>query len=170
VTSTSGDRESPHRLRHFLRARQEDIIDDWKARMRALSPARDLSDTAIIDHLPQILVRMGDIVESVHTGRPVTIADLAADHAVDRLARGFDLDQIVTEFSLLRRSILDLWKSTMGAAIDISELGNLDLAFDESIRQSVMRYASGRERLLKALDRISEAAWGRAMRPFWRVS
>ena len=36
----------------------------------------------------------------------------------------------------------------------------LDTAFDESIRQSAVRYAQAREKLLKALDRVSEAALG----------
>ena len=148
------------RLCDFLRGSQDEIIADWMERMRVLSPARDLSDAAIIDHLPRILTRIADIVESVHTGTAVSLGNLAKDHAVDRRGRGFDLDQIVTEYSLLRRSILDLWESRVGLTINLAELRNLDLAFDESIRQSAVRYAQAREKLLKAVDRISEAALG----------
>ncbi len=128
--------------------------------MRTLSPARDLSEAAIVDHLPRILARIAGIVESVRTGETVSLGNLAQEHAVDRLGRGFDLDQVVTEYSLLRRSILDLWESRIGPTINLNELGNLDLAFDESIRQSVVRYAQAREKLLKAVDRIAEAAVG----------
>lgn len=150
------------RLYDFLRGHQEEIIRNWTSRMRSLAPARDLSTAAIVDHLPQILARLADVVESVHTGKSVSLENLPYDHAVDRLSRGFDLDQIVLEYSLLRRCVLDLWKSDVEPTIDLSELGRLDTAFDDVILQSTVRYARARERLLKALDRVSEAALGSA--------
>jgi signal transduction histidine kinase len=151
---------SQSRLCDFLRSRQADIIAKWTERMRSTPPASSLSDAAIVDHLPRILNRIAEIVAPVHTGRPVTLESLPSDHAVDRLGRGFDLDQIVTEYSLLRRSILDLWEAHVGPTIDLAELRSFDTAFDESIRQSAVRYAQAREKLLKALDRVSEAALG----------
>src|SRR5207247_3418687 len=97
--------EPPHLpLWKFLRARQDQIVVDWAQRMRSLSPAHDLSDAAIVDHLPQIVGRIADLIESMHTGKTVSLGDLPKDHAVDRLGRGFDLDQIVTEYGFLRRS------------------------------------------------------------------
>jgi signal transduction histidine kinase len=144
----------------FLRRREGPIVAEWTRRMRSLSPARDLSDAAIIDHLPRILLRIADLVESVHTGVPSSLEKFPKEHAVDRLARGFDLDQIVTEYGLLRRCILDLWEVEMGPVIDLSELRMLDAAFDESLRQSAVKYAQAREKLLRALDRVSEAALG----------
>ena len=152
--------EPPHlALWKFLRARQDQIVVDWAQRMRSLSPAHDLSDAAIVDHLPQIVGRIADLIESMHTGETVSLGDLPKDHAVDRLGRGFDLDQIVTEYGFLRRSVLDLWESEVGPAIDLRELRKLDLALDESVRQAAVRYAEAREKLMKALDRIAEAAF-----------
>ena len=152
--------EPPHLpLWKFLRARQDQIVVDWAQRMRSLSPAHDLSDAAIVDHLPQIVGRIADLIESMHTGETVSLGDLPKDHAVDRLGRGFDLDQIVTEYGFLRRSVLDLWESEVGPAIDLRELRKLDLALDESVRQAAVRYAEAREKLMKALDRIAEAAF-----------
>jgi hypothetical protein len=148
------------RLCEFLRGHQEEIIGRWAERMRGVSSARDLSVSAIVDHLPQILARIADVVGSVHTGQTVSLGSLPKEHAVDRLARGFDLDQIVIEYALLRRTILELWKARVDATIDLGELEQLDLGFDESVRQAAIRYAESRERLLKAVDRISEAALG----------
>ena len=61
---------------------------------------------------------------------------------------------------MLRRCILDLWESRVGPSIDLAELRNLDIAFDESISESTLRFAEARGKLLKALDRVSEAALG----------
>ena len=146
------------RLCDFLRGRQDEIIKTWTERVRSLSPAYELSDSAIVDHLPALLGLIADYVESVHTGRSVSFEELAKAHAVDRLGRGFDFDLIVKEYAFLRRTVLDLWESTVGPSIDLAELRQLDAAFDEAVAQSALRYARARERLLKALDRVSEAA------------
>jgi putative methionine-R-sulfoxide reductase with GAF domain len=147
-------------LGDFLRTRRSDLVAQWTGHVRSLSPMRELSDAAIVDHLPQILERVADIVDAPNTGRRVSLEDLPNVHAVDRLGRGFDLEQIVTEFSVLRRVILTMWAHDVDTAIDVEELRHLDDAFDESICRSAARYASGREKLLKALDRVSEAALG----------
>jgi signal transduction histidine kinase/putative methionine-R-sulfoxide reductase with GAF domain len=152
--------QQARRLCDFLRGHQAHIIEDWSQRVRSLSPARELSQSVIIDHLPQILRRIADRVESTHPGQSVSLGDLSKVHAVDRLGRGFDLDQIVAEYGLLRRCILDLWESRVGPSIDLAELRNLDGAFDESISESTLRIAEARGKLLKALDRVSEAALG----------
>src|SRR5436190_23896818 len=92
ISRTAG-LEPPHlALWKFLRARQNQIVVDWAQRMRSLSPAHDLSDAAIVDHLPQIVGRIADLIESMHTGKTVSPGDLPKDRAVDRLGRGFDLD------------------------------------------------------------------------------
>src|SRR5262249_32910115 len=62
-----------------------------------MSPAQELSETAIVDHLPKIPGLIADYVEAIHTGRSVSLEQLAKAHAVDRLGRGFDFDLIVRE-------------------------------------------------------------------------
>src|SRR5438067_8340098 len=163
MTGAPAGLEPPRsRLCEFLRDREAEIIADWTQRMRAMSQARDLSDSAIVDHLPKILELIADFVESVHNGKPVSFGTLPKAHAVDRLARGFDLDNIVTEYGLLRRTVLDLWEARIGPTIDLGELRNFDTALDELLRQATVRYAEARDKLLKAVDRISESALGTA--------
>ena len=152
------DRVNSGPLCDFLRSRQDEIISTWIERVRSLSPARELPDSAIINHLPKLLGLIADYVEFAQTGRSVSFEKLAKAHAVDRLGRGFDFDLIVNEYAFLRRAILNLWKSEIGPSIDLAELRDLDAAFDEAVAQSALRYAHAREKLLKALDRVSEAA------------
>jgi signal transduction histidine kinase len=149
---------TPGRLCDFLRQRQSEIVGAWTQCVRTMSPARELSESAIVDHLPKILGLIADYVEAVHTGRSVSLEQLAKAHAVDRLGRGFDFDLIVNEYAFLRRAILDRWESEVGPSIDLADLRDLEAAFDEAVAQSALRYAHARERLLKALDRVSEAA------------
>src|SRR5436190_11512451 len=102
--------ESLRRLCDFIRSSLDAVIAEWTKRIRILSPAKELSSSALVDHLPEILVRLADMVESVHTGTTVPLADAPKKHAVDRLARGFDLEEVIKEFSVLRQCILALWE------------------------------------------------------------
>lgn len=154
------ERPTRTRLCDFVRSRQDRIIILWTERVRTLSPVRETAAPAIVDHLPDILARMADFIESVHTGKPVSLADGPRAHAVDRLARGFDLSDVVREYSLLRHCILDLWKADIGRTIDVDESQQFDLAIDEALEHSIARFASGRERVLRALNQISDAALG----------
>lgn len=150
------------RLCDFIRSNRDALIADWTERIRMLSPAKELSPPALVDHLPEILARFAEMVEAVHTGKAVPLAEAPKKHAVDRLARGFDLEEVIKEFSALRQCILALWERTVGATITVAELGRLDAALDQSIMESTLSFAHARERMLKAVDRISEAALGTA--------
>lgn len=162
MTTSTPERRARPRLGEFIRKHQPQIVASWTEHIRCLSPARELSDGAIVDHLPQILERVAYLIERAEEGAAARLGELPRIHAVDRLGRGFDFDQIVTEFSVLRRAILNRWEREIGDVINVQELRNLDHALDEAISQSALRYAEAREKLLKALDRVSEAALGSA--------
>jgi PAS domain S-box-containing protein len=152
------EREPPRtRLGDFLRGQQEELIATWTERVRQFSPAREISNLAIVDHLPEILARL---TLAVSSNERVSLSDVPRAHAVDRLARGFDLREVVREYTILRQSILDLYESRVSATIDLHDVRRLHLAIDEAVEESATRFSSARERVLKALDRISEAALG----------
>lgn len=158
----TGTRLGSVRLCDFLRVHQSTIIAEWSERARALPAAKDLSKVALMDHLPDILARITKIVAAVHSGATATLADTPKVHAVDRLAQGFDLDAVLEEYALLRRTIFELWERNVGPTIDLAESTQLDHAIDQAIGETAVRFAKGRERVLRALDRISEAALGTA--------
>jgi len=159
---THEEQKSDGRLCEFIRTNRDALIADWTERVRQMSPAAELSRTALVDHLPDILARLAEMVESVHTGKTVTLADVPKKHAVDRLARGFDLEEVIKEFSLLRQCTLALWERTVGSSITVMELRRLDAALDQSIADSTVSFARARERMLRAVDNISDAALGTA--------
>lgn len=144
----------------FLRENQDAIVARWVEQARGLQPARTLPDLAILDHLPVILMRIADLVDAVHTGERASLGDTPEVHAHDRLVRGFDLEHVVAEYALLRRVIFDTWEQKVGPTIDLAESRRLNTAIDQAIAETAIRFARGRERILKALDRISEASLG----------
>lgn len=162
MQTTSTDTQSTPRLSEFLRARHQEIVEAWLQDVRSVSPAHDLPAPALIDHLPAILARVATVMERGPEGSPADLETMPESHAIDRLGRGFDLKDVVGEYSLLRRCILELWAGEFGDLIHLDDLRRLDAAIEHSIAQSIVEYATARERLLRAVDRIADAAMGSA--------
>ncbi|HEX5420448.1 MAG TPA: GAF domain-containing protein, partial [Gammaproteobacteria bacterium] len=145
----------------FLRSHRDEIVSLWMKRVQEIFPARSLSAPLLVDHVPIILDFLADSV-SVPAGTPLPGDYGKKSHAVERLARGYDLEDVIREYTLLRQSILDLWEREAGAQVELTELRRLQDAIEQSISESAARYAQQRERVLKALDRLSEVAFDAA--------
>lgn len=146
-------------LADFIRARGDAILADWESAVRAATPpAQALGRTTLFDHVPQILGRIAEIAESLGRGSvpplPTTLADV---HALERLAEGFELEQVVAEFTTLRDCIMTRWWAEAGPP-PIAEVQILQRAVDRAIHASVSRFIRARDRTLKSLDLISAAA------------
>ena len=151
-----GDRS--RRMREVLAAHQENILRDWTARIRQQRIGEGLSDPAIRDHLPMILSQITKLLDPGFRAEWARMSALGEAHAVDRLALGFNLDEVIVEYRTLRLVIMETWSKVVGDEITLPELAALDEALDESIQQAVVRYANTRERILRAVNRVSEAA------------
>ena len=157
----------PLRLGAFIRQRRERILGDWEAEVRQLPYARGLSRPRLLDHLPDLLERIANVVDSVHTGGASSLDEMPEVHALERLDSGYDLDDVAEEYALLRGCILQRYGDYMGSvgagsmALAMREMVSFNRTFDEAVAAAVSRYARARERTLVALDRISEAAFGK---------
>jgi PAS domain S-box-containing protein len=141
----------------FLRAKRGAIVAEWERRVRALPPAADLGKQLLIDHLPIILDEIANAADAALAGEAPSPLQTHPDrHAIARLHQGYELGHVVTEYSLLRETIHDLYalEGTHPAALRV-----FNHVLDGAIRQAVHRYAQASHRMLKALDRISMLAF-----------
>ncbi|WP_437478953.1 ATP-binding protein [Sorangium sp. So ce1014] len=154
-------RPSPERLSGFIQRHRDAVLEAWKQRVRATSPARRLSDPMLIDHVPHVLAYIAEVTGSASTGAAVDrkLQDMPGYHALSRLAHGYDLADVVMEYAALRAVILEMWERD-GGGDGGRELIQLNAAIDEAIADAVSRYQEARVRLLQALDVISAAALG----------
>src|SRR4030081_1116650 len=98
--------ESPRRLADFLRERRRAILDRWEAAVRQLRPAQGLRRPALLDHIPQFLEELERFVGDLRQHRPAAPPeDIARVHAVERLEMGYELADVVEEYSILRSCI-----------------------------------------------------------------
>jgi signal transduction histidine kinase len=142
-------------LADFIRANEAEIIADWQKFAATLVPAAaDMSPHALRNHIKQMLIFIANDIESPQTAdekltkshgkKDSTGGHSAAEiHAALRLAGGFNLPQIVSEFRALRASVMTLWEKqiTTASSRDIRDINRFHEAVDQSITESVNNHA-----------------------------
>ena len=156
----------PSRLGPFIRDQRSSILEDWEVAVRRLPYTQGLSRPRLLDHLPDLLERIADVVDTVHTGGHSSLDLMPEVHALERLDSGYDLDEVAEEYALLRACILQRYgeyveeRGDSSMAVAMREVVSFNRTFDDAVSAAVSRYTRARERTLVALDRISEAALG----------
>jgi signal transduction histidine kinase len=143
------------RLADFIRQNERTIVDEWTEFARTRSPASEgMSKLALQDHVHDILQFISADLESGQTpieqfdkSRGLTDSDgpfrqsAAEIHAALRLADGFDIDQMVSEYRALRASVVKQWASCAAlVSTDIEDLTRFNEAIDQAVAESVAHY------------------------------
>jgi PAS domain S-box-containing protein len=142
-------------LAEFLQRERERILVDWEAAVRTLPKASQLDRPSLRDSIPDLIDRMA--ASALGLGAPASGGSAPRVHAVARLAEGFDLEEVVAEYTVLRAIIVRrLLASAQPMVARMHEL--LHRCIDEAIAEAVAQYHASRSRTLQALDRIATAA------------
>ncbi len=141
-------------LAELVHARAGEIIRLWTERSRGLARGRGGSGLALIDHLPEVLEW---IARALDGGGEQALGEEARRDALERLARGFQLGEIIEEYDLLHRCILHACGAEM-VLLPVVDVERLAAAVHRALEDSAVQLAAARERSLRALDRIGEAA------------
>jgi signal transduction histidine kinase len=143
-------------LASFISDHMEDILAEWEAFARTLSPAADTMDAlALRDHARLMLEAIAKDIQTAQTPEqqerkskglaPVFrgAATAAASHGALRHSVGFDLRQLVAEFRALRATVLRLWirHERYGDAQGADEIARFNEAIDQALAESVDSYS-----------------------------
>jgi signal transduction histidine kinase len=142
------------RLASFIHENTEKIVGEWEAFAQTLKPAaNDMTPHALRDHIHPILAFIVKDIESTQTsseqiqksqGEKVksNTPTAAETHAAVRLAGGFDIDHMVSEYRALRASVIKLWNRTNTAmdSTDINDLIRFNESIDQELAESVSMY------------------------------
>ncbi|WP_002633821.1 ATP-binding protein [Myxococcus hansupus] len=155
---TAGKEAAPRtrtlEVAEFLRARRPQLLEDWQRVMRTLHPERETQTTWLLDHMPQLLGVLADLIDH---GPEAPLTDVPDEHAMSRLDGGFDLGQVSVEYALLRKCILRRLE-TEKALPAPGELERMEDALDRIVTRTMTSFSQGRQRILQALDRMTRAA------------
>ena len=143
------------RLAPFIRAHAEQIIAEWEEFAATLVPAaEDMNSRALRNHIKEMLAFVVADIEAPQTSteqikksrgeKPKAAEYSAAEtHTALRLAGGFDLNQMVSEFRALRASVIKLWgkQQTHPVPVDIADLTRFNEALDQILTEMVKHYS-----------------------------
>lgn len=151
-------RPSPQ-LAEFIRRNQALILREWEQTIRHLYPARALSRPALLDRIPDLLDRiLKPLDEAIEEHPAQALEAVPHEHALERMDEGFDLKEVVLEYSVLRGTVARLWEQKDPSRVKWQEIAALDAAIDQAIASAVERYTQAKQRTLTALDRMSALA------------
>lgn len=117
----------------ILNEHRSEILAQWQSQVRKLRAARGLNHYELLDHLPALLDRIGEMADEIAAGLPHDARPQEAHkHAAERLQVGFDLAQLIAEYGILRRSVAHFCRDEPGA-----------FALDEAIDSALITSAEG---------------------------
>lgn len=97
-------------LASIILAQPDLILAQWRERARKLPSARNLDTPTLNDHMPAFIADLGAALKR-HSGEEevdAAVEDTPATHGVQRVEAGFDIEEVVAEYHLLRSVIHDL--------------------------------------------------------------
>jgi PAS domain S-box-containing protein len=148
-------------LAELIRTQRDEIVRRWEHGVWGLPHARILDEPRLRDHIPALLERIADVTEDVGSGRSSKAErDIAERHARTRLDEGFDINEIITEFCVLRDVVFQLLDDPATGGVTFAEMRALNSAIDEAIGDSVERYTNIlRDQTRVLADNIPQLAW-----------
>src|SRR5690242_20328231 len=121
-------------LAQFIIENVEDILSCWEEFAASIPHASSMDSLALRDHAEKMLRAIAAEMSEPQTqaeretrSRGLAARVLGADdtpaelHGSDRLAEGFDLNEMVSEYRALRASVIRLWTKQMPAVADSLE-------------------------------------------------
>jgi signal transduction histidine kinase len=146
---TDTDKQRRGTLAGAIVAQMDEIERRWLARVQEEIAARrnDLAPTDLRDAIRDYLGRLAEALrgeQSIEHGGTAAWADVAREHALTRVRLGFNIDQLVREFVLLRRVLFEVAREQKLISNDFQSERLADL-IDAAIATSVRSYIDSRD-------------------------
>lgn len=136
-----------NKLADLIKRDRDALLSQWREQVRHLPSAKHLDTPTLNDHIPALL---DELVTALHAQAEQTIPDAlfegsSPDHGLQRVQDGFDIEEVVAEYNILRGCLHDLADrhelSLQGKPFHI-----LNRVFDGAIGLAVQSYASQKAR------------------------
>lgn len=132
----------------LMRTNKDALMAGWRAAVRPrMAAASGMSRPALDDHIPLLLDEIiGALERAVDVaGHPQVSRSTSSDHGLQRLTDGFSVEEVVTEYNILRDCIHDL-AERHGRALTGKALHILNGALDTAIGTAIKAYVAQQAR------------------------
>ena len=133
------------RLAALVRQEREALLARWRLQVRQLPSARQLDVPTLNDHIPGLL---DELAEALQSKSDQTIPEALMErsppiHGLQRLKEGFDIEEVVAEYNILRACIHDLADDN-GLSLQGKPFHIINRVFDHAIGAALETYATQR--------------------------
>ncbi|WP_404939912.1 ATP-binding protein [Pseudomonas atacamensis] len=141
------------RLSSFILANMEPIVQEWEDFARTMTiPGDPLDVKALRNDSREMLHAIAEDLSSAQSPeeqieksqglQASNNASAAKTHAIARLASGFSIDQLVSEFRALRASVIKLWlrQERQVSSVQLEDMIRFNEAIDQALTESITSY------------------------------
>jgi signal transduction histidine kinase len=128
-------------LAAVISSHSDQLMNDWRNQVRQLSSARNLTKPALTDHIPDFLKELtGALLTKNGNAKGCRLGlSTAPEHGLQRLHVGFNIEDVVTEYNILRDCIHDLADEHQ-VPVTGSSLRTLNCVIDGAISMAVRSF------------------------------
>lgn len=133
------------RLAALIKQEREPLLSRWRQQVRQLPSARPLDVPTLNDHIPGLLDELAGALQSKSDRTiPEALRESSPPaHGLQRLHEGFDIEEVVAEYNILRACIHDL-ADVNGLSLQGKPFYIINLVFDHAIGLALQTYATQR--------------------------
>lgn len=128
-------------LASTLRLRKDAVVQAWEAAVVQTLPAADaLTLQNLRNSIPLILQ---ELIDAFASDKPDTTRDLVESskmHGESRFQENYNIHELVVEYRLLRRVIIEQVTEAMGERLDMRSNIALNMAVDTALQSGVIRF------------------------------
>lgn len=133
------------KLAELVRLERQSLLDAWRRQVRDLPSARNLDTPTLNDHIP---VLIEEIAVALRSPTDATISGAIEEgsppaHGVQRYQDGFDIEEVVAEYNILRGCLHDL-ADRHGLNLQGQPFHVLNRVLDGAIGSAVQAFAAQR--------------------------
>jgi len=142
-------------LAALIRREHAAVLANWREQVRALPSARHLDAPTLNDHVPQLIEEIAAALQARSDETiPAALSEASPPaHGLQRVADGYDIEEVVAEYNILRGCIHDLAQAN-GLTLQGKPFHILNRVLDGAIGLAVQTFAS--ERALQVRSRREE--------------
>ncbi len=133
------------KLASLIRQERNALLSRWRQQVRKIPAARHLDTPTLNDHIPDLL---DELAVALKSRSDETIPEALCEgtppaHGLQRIWDGFDIEEVVAEYNILRACIHDL-ADTNGLRLQGQPFHILNRVLDGAIGLAVQTFATGR--------------------------
>ncbi|MGC1308636.1 MAG: sensor histidine kinase [Phormidesmis sp.] len=138
------------KLSEVFTQKREQIIKDWMAQVRrdvAIASAQNLTYEGILDSLPKLMDAIARLLSRPATEETRLLLQQGIDHGEVRAQQGYDAEEIVREYAILREVIFDALAPELLSsepAVLLRTIRLIDGTFDKAIAFCLKHYTEER--------------------------